>query len=129
MDVLIVALGEPENDLHKKKIENIKKNFLRLHLDRQSGATTLSITTLCLTALRNNNQYNDYQHHNTQHNVTKQHGTQHNGFPHCKSFSLQSTNGTVHIKNENIYSYLETSGGQSYNLYLNVVHFLNASVN
>jgi hypothetical protein len=31
--------------------------------------------------------------------------------------------------NTNIYSYLETSGGQSYNLYLNVVHFFNASVN
>ncbi len=28
----------------------------------------------------------------------------------------------------NIYSYLETSGGQSSNLYLNVVHFLNTSV-
>ncbi len=26
--------------------------------------------------------------------------------------------------NTNIYSYLETSGGQSYNLYLNFVHFL-----
>jgi hypothetical protein len=26
--------------------------------------------------------------------------------------------------NTNIYSYLETSGGQSSNLYLNVVHFL-----
>ncbi len=26
--------------------------------------------------------------------------------------------------NTNIYSYLETSGGQSYNLYLNVVPFL-----
>jgi hypothetical protein len=25
--------------------------------------------------------------------------------------------------NTNIYSYLGTSGGQSYNLYLNVVHF------
>jgi hypothetical protein len=39
-------------------------------------------------------------------------------------------NGTTHFKNANnclninIYSYLETSGGQSYNLYLNVVHFL-----
>jgi hypothetical protein len=31
--------------------------------------------------------------------------------------------------NTNIYSYLETSGGQSSNLYLNVVHFYNASVN
>jgi len=29
----------------------------------------------------------------------------------------------------NIYSYLETSGGQSYNTYLNVVHFFNTSVN
>jgi hypothetical protein len=31
--------------------------------------------------------------------------------------------------NTNIYSYLEASGGQSYNLYLNVVHFINTSVN
>ncbi len=29
----------------------------------------------------------------------------------------------------NIYSYLETSGGQSSNLYLKVVHYLNMSVN
>ena len=28
-----------------------------------------------------------------------------------------------------IYSYIETSGGQSSNLYLNVAHFFNASVN
>ncbi len=31
--------------------------------------------------------------------------------------------------NTNIYSYLETSGGQSYNPYLNVVTFFNASLN
>jgi hypothetical protein len=31
--------------------------------------------------------------------------------------------------NTNIYSYLETSGGQSSNLYLNVVHFFNTIVN
>ncbi len=31
--------------------------------------------------------------------------------------------------NSNIYSYLETSGGQDLNLYLNVVHFFNTSVN
>ncbi len=31
--------------------------------------------------------------------------------------------------NTNIYSYLETSGGQSSNLYLNVVPFFNTSVN
>ena len=31
--------------------------------------------------------------------------------------------------NANIYSYLETTGGQSSNLYLNVVHFFNTSVN
>ncbi len=29
----------------------------------------------------------------------------------------------------NIYPYLETSGGQSSNQYLNVVHFFNTSVN
>ncbi len=43
--------------------------------------------------------------------------------------------GTTHFKNvnnclnTNIYSYLETSGGQSSNLYLNVVHFFNTIVN
>jgi hypothetical protein len=31
--------------------------------------------------------------------------------------------------NKNIHSYLETSGGQSSNLYLNVVHFFNTSLN
>jgi hypothetical protein len=31
--------------------------------------------------------------------------------------------------NTNIYSYLETSGGQSSNLYLNVFRFFNTSVN
>jgi hypothetical protein len=31
--------------------------------------------------------------------------------------------------NTNIYSYLETSGGQSSNLYLNCVHFFNTSIN
>jgi len=44
-------------------------------------------------------------------------------------------NGTARSKNVNncfnadIYSYLETSGGQSSNLYLNVVHSFNTSVN
>ncbi len=31
--------------------------------------------------------------------------------------------------NTNIYSYLEASGGKSYNLYLNVVQFFNTSPN
>ncbi len=31
--------------------------------------------------------------------------------------------------NTNIYYYLETSGGKNSNLYLNVVHFFNTSVN
>jgi len=31
--------------------------------------------------------------------------------------------------NTNIYSYLEKSGGQSLNLYLNFVHFFNTSIN
>ncbi len=30
--------------------------------------------------------------------------------------------------NTNIYSYLETSGGKSYKIYLNTVHFFNTSV-
>jgi hypothetical protein len=32
-----------------------------------------------------------------------------------------------HCLNTNIYSYLETYGGQSSNLYLNAVHFFNTS--
>jgi hypothetical protein len=48
---------------------------------------------------------------------------------------LRLCNGTACFKklnnylNMNNYSYLETSGGQSSDLYLNVVHFFNASVN
>jgi len=40
--------------------------------------------------------------------------------------ALQNVNTCL---NTNIYSYLETSGGQSYNLYLNVVHFFNTGIN
>jgi len=54
----------------------------------------------------------------------------------CKCI-LQSlcSNGTAHFKNvnnclnTNICSYLETSGGQSYSLYLTVVLLFNTSVN
>ncbi len=44
-------------------------------------------------------------------------------------------NGTVRLKNVNIcrnteiFYYLERPGGQNSNLYLNVVHFFNTSVN
>jgi len=38
--------------------------------------------------------------------------------------TLQNVNNCLNTK---IYSYLETSGGQSSNLYLNVVHFFNTS--
>ncbi len=47
----------------------------------------------------------------------------------------QCNNGTARLKNVNncliadIYSYLETSGGQSSNLHLNVAHFFKTSVN
>ncbi len=40
--------------------------------------------------------------------------------------ALKNVNNDFNIK---IYSYLETSGGQSSNLYLNVVNFFNTSVN
>ncbi len=39
---------------------------------------------------------------------------------------LKNVNDCLNTSN---YSYLETSGGQSYNLYLNVVHFFNTSIN
>jgi hypothetical protein len=44
-------------------------------------------------------------------------------------------NGTAQFKklsnclNTNIYPYVETCGGQSSNLYINVFHFVNTSVN
>jgi len=42
----------------------------------------------------------------------------------------QRTSEIVHnCFNTNIYFYLETSGDQSLNQYLNVVHFFNTSVN
>ncbi len=40
--------------------------------------------------------------------------------------ALQNVNNCL---NTNIYSYLETSGGQSSNLYLNAVHFFNTRLN
>jgi hypothetical protein len=46
---------------------------------------------------------------------------------HTKRYNSQLPFGTQMATNleTNIYSYLETSGGQSSNLYLNVVHFFN----
>jgi hypothetical protein len=40
--------------------------------------------------------------------------------------ALKNVNNCLNI---NSYSYLETSGGQSYNLYLNDVHCFNTSAN
>ncbi len=40
--------------------------------------------------------------------------------------ALQNVNNCL---NTNIYSYLETSGGKSSNLYLNIVKIFNTSVN
>jgi hypothetical protein len=39
------------------------------------------------------------------------------------SMELRALKNVNTCLNTNIYSYLETSGGKSYNLYLNVVHF------
>jgi len=51
----------------------------------------------------------------------------------AKAFKLRMEqhnfkNGNNYL-NTNIYSYLETSGGQSSTLYLNVIHFFNTRVN
>jgi hypothetical protein len=43
-----------------------------------------------------------------------------------KHHTLKSVNNCL---NANIYSYFETYGGQTSNIYLNVVHFFNTSVN
>jgi hypothetical protein len=42
---------------------------------------------------------------------------------------LHASKNVNNFLNAKIYSYLETSGGQSSNLYLNNVHFFNTSVN
>ncbi len=42
-----------------------------------------------------------------------------------RQYDLKNLNNCL---NTNIYSYLETSGGQSYNVYLNFVHFFNTRV-
>ncbi len=54
---------------------------------------------------------------------------------HMFMLTLLQPNGTAHLKNvnnylnANIYSYIETSGGQSCNLHINAVHIFNTSVN
>ncbi len=47
----------------------------------------------------------------------------------CLSMEQHTFKNANNCLNTNINSYLETSRGQSSNLYLNVVHFFNASVN
>jgi hypothetical protein len=47
-----------------------------------------------------------------------------NALAYNKAMSMEQ-----HALKTNIHSYLETSGGQSSNLYLNAVHFFNTSVN
>jgi len=46
--------------------------------------------------------------------------------PRANGKALKNVNNRLII---NIYSYLETSGGQSHNLYFNVVHFFNTNAN
>ncbi len=49
-----------------------------------------------------------------------------NSYNPTEQHALKSVNYKL---NTDIYSYFETSGGQSSNLYLNVVHFFSTSVN
>jgi hypothetical protein len=44
----------------------------------------------------------------------------------CGSMEQHALKNVNNCMNTNSYSYLETSGGQTSNPYLNVVHFLNA---
>ncbi len=59
-------------------------------------------------------------------NVTLIHFQVHSDAPTMEQRALKNVNDCM---NSNIYSYLETSGGKSYNLYLNIVHFFNTIVN
>ncbi len=49
-----------------------------------------------------------------------------NQFDKMEQHALKNVNNCLYT---NVYSYLETSGDISYNLYLNVVHFFNTRVN
>ncbi len=44
-----------------------------------------------------------------------------------KAMEQHALKNVINCLNANIYSYLETSGGQSSNLFLDVVHFFNNS--
>jgi len=50
-------------------------------------------------------------------------------FKMCCSMQQHALKSVNNCLNTNIYSYLETSGGQSSNLYLNVDRFFNTGVN
>ncbi len=56
-----------------------------------------------------------------------------NGLAYCfdkkKTMEQRTLRNVNNYLNTNIYSYLETTGGQSSNLYLKLVHFFNTSVN
>jgi hypothetical protein len=53
----------------------------------------------------------------------------HIGIQYALFYETEHSKKSNNCLNTNIYSYLETSGGKSYTLYLNVVHFINTSVN
>ncbi len=48
--------------------------------------------------------------------------------PYSESMEQLALENVKNCLNTNIYSYLETSGGQSSDLYINVIHFFNTSV-
>jgi hypothetical protein len=47
----------------------------------------------------------------------------------ASSIEQRASKNVHNCFNTNIYTYLETSGGQSSNFYLNIVHFFSTSVN
>jgi hypothetical protein len=55
--------------------------------------------------------------------------TSHLGSKKHQTMEQRTLKNVNNCLNTNIYYYLETTGGQSFNLYLNVVHFFNTSVN
>jgi hypothetical protein len=51
------------------------------------------------------------------------------GYYHTTTMEQRAFENVNSCLNTNIYSYLETSGGQSFNLYLNVVYFFDTIAN
>ncbi len=97
--------------------ETVSDHFLNAFFSNEvSGFKTFSVFQ---SFIAKKNIYNQYESQNVTNIDLEQ--LDNNGTACLKNLNI--------CLNINIYSYVETSGGQSSNLHLNVVHFFKTSVN